>query len=95
MRRYPAYRADGYAHGGRRRFQEIEAASGDAAFAVGREHMSRRRVVRAEGFRALRLLRRMDGDAEKLRLAPQIRIVFENRERQVDAGQAAQERQSA
>ena len=36
----------------------------------------------------------MDGDAEKLRLAPQRRIVFENSERQVEAGQAAQERQS-
>ena len=35
------------------------------------------------------------GDAEKLRLAPQRRIVFENRERQVEAGQAAQKRQSA
>ena len=37
----------------------------------------------------------MDGDAEKLRLAPQRRIVFEKRERQVEAWQEAQKRQSA
>ena len=37
----------------------------------------------------------MDGDAEKLRLAPQRLIVFENSKRQVEAGQAAQERQRA
>ena len=36
----------------------------------------------------------MDGDAEKLRLAPQRLIVFEKRKRQVDAGQTAQKRQS-
>lgn len=92
-RRYPANCVRRYAHRRRRVAQKGEAAPRKAALAGRLEYVSRSHVVRAESFSALRLLRRMYGDAKEFYSTPQVWIVFESGERQVDARNGAQERE--